>query len=214
MRVLVVGANGQIGSQVVEKLNNNESINPVAMVRKQEQADAFNAKGVATKLVDLEGYVEDIEQAMDDVDAVVFTAGSGGSTGPDKTLIIDLDGAAKTIEAAKNKGIKRFVMVSAIYANNRKDWNQDIKHYYVAKHHADRILIESGLDYTIIRPGGLTNEPGIGTINVAENLQVDSVTREDVAETIVASLQADNTINKSFDLVNGDTDIVKAVKSI
>src|SRR5699024_2469283 len=214
MRVLIVGANGQIGSHVVEKLNNTDTIKPVAMVRKQEQADAFNAKGVATKLVDLEGYVEDIEQAMDDVDAVVFTAGSGGSTGPDKTLIIDLDGAAKTIEAAKNKGIKRFVMVSAIYANNRKDWNQDIKHYYVAKHHADRILIESGLDYTIIRPGGLTNEPGIGTINVAENLQVDSVTREDVAETIVASLQADNTINKSFDLVNGDTDIVKAVKSI
>ncbi|UOQ47681.1 SDR family oxidoreductase [Gracilibacillus caseinilyticus] len=214
MNVLVIGANGQIGTHVVQKLNTQQGTNPVAMVRKQEQVEKFQGQGIETTLVDLEGSVADIADAMDSIDAVVFAAGSGGKTGADKTLLIDLDGAAKAVEAAVNKGVKRFVMVSAFQAHNRKNWSEQIKHYFVAKHHADRILEESTLDHTIIRPGALTNDAGTGKISIAENLEPGSVTREDVADTIIASLLSDNAVNQSFDLINGDTDIEEAVKNL
>nr|MDH3082707.1 NAD(P)H-binding protein [Bacillus subtilis] len=89
-------------------------------------------------------------------------------TGYDKTPLVDLDGAAKAIEAADIAGIKRFIMVSALQAHNRENWNEALKPYYVAKHYADKILEASGLTYTIIRPGGLRNEPGTGTVSANE----------------------------------------------
>lgn len=111
------------------------------MVRKQEQADAYQKQGVETILADLEGTVDSIAEAAKGCDAIVFTAGSGGKTGYEKTLLIDLDGAGKTIEAAEKAGIDRFIMVSAIQANNRKSWHDNILPYYAAKHYADRVLV-------------------------------------------------------------------------
>ena len=213
MKVLVIGANGQIGQILVDQLHENENFEAIAMIRNPEQQSKFEEKGIKTVVGDLEGPVKDLELAMQGVDAIVFTAGSGGKTGPDKTLLVDLDGASKTIEAAEKVGIKRFVMVSAIQAHNRENWSEQIKPYFVAKHHADRILVSSTLDYTIIRPGGLVNEPGTGKIQIAENLQRSIVTREDVASTIVAVLKAENTIKKSFDLINGESDINEAVQA-
>lgn len=211
MKVLVIGANGQIGHILVNQLQNHDQFEPIAMIRNPEQQSKFEEKGIKTVVGDLEGPVSDLELVMQGVDAVVFTAGSGGKTGPDKTLLVDLDGASKSIEAAETVGVKRYVMVSAIQAHNRENWNEQIKPYFVAKHHADRILVSSTLDYTIVRPGGLLNEPGTGKIKIAENLERSTVTREDVASTIVAVLQADNTIKKSFDLINGETDIQEAI---
>ena len=152
MKVFVVGANGQIGQHLINLLRDSKEHTVRAMVRKKEQADAFEKLGVETRLADLEGSVDEIAEAAKGCDAIVFTAGSGGHTGADKTLLIDLDGAAKTIEAAQKIGIKRFIMVSAIHAHRREKWSS-IKHYMVAKHHADKILEQSGLTYTIIRPG-------------------------------------------------------------
>jgi uncharacterized protein YbjT (DUF2867 family) len=108
--------------------------------------------------------------------------------GADKTLLVDLDGTVKTMEAAEKIGTKRFIMVSAIQAHRRENWNDKIKHYYVAKHYADKILEQSDLTYTIIRPGWLLNEPGTGKVSVAENLNGGSIPREDVAKTFLASL--------------------------
>lgn len=170
MNVLVVGANGKIGEQLIDLLKENSAYTPVAMVRKEEQVDKFEEKGVETRLANLEDSVEELQKAVKGCEAVVFSAGSGGSTGPDKTLTIDLDGAVKMMEAAEKEGVDRFVMVSAHQAHNRENWGEEIKPYYVAKHYADRILTESGLNYTILRPGGLKDEEGTGKIKVAENL--------------------------------------------
>ncbi|WP_394186357.1 SDR family oxidoreductase [Metabacillus halosaccharovorans] len=214
MKVLVVGANGQIGQKLTKILHSHDEHSVLAMVRNQEQIEAFSKKGIETVIADLEGSVAQLKQAMKRCDAIVFTAGSGGSTGADKTLLIDLDGAVKTMEAAEAAGVDRFIMVSALQANNRENWNEAIKPYYVAKHYADRVLMQSNLTYTIIRPGGLLNEKGTGKISVGNQLERGYIPREDVAQTIVEALSNEHTKNRSFDLIAGDDQISVALNKL
>ncbi|SCY84390.1 NAD(P)H-binding [Paenibacillus polysaccharolyticus] len=204
MNVLVIGANGQIGKHLVEQLAQEGKHQVTAMIRKPEQADALKELGAQVVMGDLEGTVDEIAEAMKDQNAIVFTAGSGGSTGPDKTLLIDLDGAVKTMEAAEKQGISRYILVSAYGADQRSKWPEEIKPYYVAKHFADRALFASDLNYTIIRPGGLKNEPGTGRVAVGTDLKPGSIAREDVARVIAASLQEEKTYRMAFDLIAGD----------
>ncbi|WP_053363642.1 SDR family oxidoreductase [Bacillus sp. FJAT-27251] len=214
MKVLVVGANGQIGRHLVQLLKDSGKHEARAMVRKEEQQEYFRSIGVETVLASLEGSVDDIAQAVKGCDAIVFTAGSGGHTGLDKTLLIDLDGAAKTVEAAEQAGIDRFIMVSAIQAHRRENWSEQIKPYFAAKHYADRALLQSVLNYTIVRPGGLINEPGTGKVTAAENLERGSIPREDVARVILHALDEERTFKRSFDLVGGGTPIAEALKAL
>ena len=123
MRVLVIGANGKIGKQVVEKLAKTEH-EPVAMVRDPKQVTQFENIGAKTIVADLE---QNFEKAFDKIDAVIFTAGSGGHTGADKTIIIDQEGAIESIDLAKKYGVKRFMIVSSMGAGNPKEAKQ-IKH--------------------------------------------------------------------------------------
>lgn len=211
MNVLVIGANGQIGKFVVEQMAQEGKHKVTAMIRKPEQADALKELGAEVVIGDLEGSVEDLAEAMKDHNAIVFTAGSGGSTGQDKTLLIDLDGAVKTMEAAEQQGISRYILVSAYGADQREKWSESIKPYYVAKHYADRVLFASDLNYTIIRPGGLKNEPGTGKIAVGTDLEPGSIPREDVARVIVASLQEEKTYRMAFDLVAGEHPVEDAL---
>jgi len=214
LKVFVIGANGQIGQHVVELLQDHDQHTPVAMVRKQQQAESFEEKGVETVIADLEGTVDEIAKAAKGCDAIVFTAGSGGHTGADKTLLIDLDGAVKAVEAAEMAGIRRFLLVSALQAHRRENWNEQIKPYYVAKHFADKMVEQSSLTYTIIRPGGLLNEKGTGNIRVSEDIRSGSIPREDVARTIVAALDEENTYYKAFDLISGDLPIKDALHNL
>lgn len=216
MNVLVVGANGQIGKHLVNQLQDDEQKKPIAFVRKEEQVKEFEAQGIEARLGNLEDSVDEIAKQFDGIDAIVFTAGSGGKTGFDKTLLIDLDGAVKVMEAAQTKGIKRFVMVSAMQANHRENWNEAIKPYYVAKHYADRFLEESGLDYTIVRPGGLLNEPATGKVDLSENTEGERrvVPREDVAKVVFHVLDNEQTVKQSFDLASGETEITEALNKI
>ena len=214
MKVVVVGANGQIGRLTVRQLQESDQHFVTAVVRKQEQLAELQEKGINTALLDLEGKVEDIIQAFTGADCVIFTAGSGGHTGPDKTLLIDLDGAVKCIEAAEAAGVERFLMVSAYDADKREKWNADMRPYYVAKHYADQILEQSSLNYTIVRPGGLVNEPPIGKITVGVNAEPSTISREDVASVLVQSIEEPNTYQKSFNLVNGSLDIKQALQEL
>jgi uncharacterized protein YbjT (DUF2867 family) len=214
MKVVVVGANGQIGKTLVRFLKEDAGHSPVAMVRKEEQVELFKNECLDTVLADLEGSVDSLVHAVEGSDANVFAAGSGGSTGADKTLLIDLDGAAKMVEAADIAGVKRFVMVSALQANNREKWNEKIRPYYAAKHYADKVLVASDLNYTIVRPGFLLNEAGTGRVKIVENLERGSIPREDVARVLFEILAAENTYKKSFDLISGDDRIQDAVENI
>ncbi len=214
MKVLVVGANGQIGRHLVKLLADSPTYTPRAMIRRQEQISYFNSLGVETVLTSLEDTVTAIADAMAGCDATVFTAGSGGSTDSDQTLLVDLDGAAKTIEAAEQTGTDRFLMVSAIHADKREAWRDEIAPYYIAKHHADNILRASGLNYTIVRPGLLTNEPGTGHILASESLESGPIPREDVASVLFHSLENVHVFNKTFEIVSGDTAIDEALSQL
>lgn len=215
MNVLLIGANGQIGQHIVRLAKEKNDVSLKAMVRKEEQVEALQADGTEAVLANLEGSIDELAKAMQDADAVIFTAGSGGHTGADKTILVDLDGAAKAIEAAEQADVKRFIMVSAIQAHNRETWTDSpIKPYMAAKHHADRILAASKLNYTIIRPGNLQNEPGTGKIQAGEFPEGGAIPREDVAQTVLVSLTNENTHHQGFDLITGEQTIQDALNNL
>jgi uncharacterized protein YbjT (DUF2867 family) len=209
MKVCVIGANGKIGAILVQKLI-EKGHHTRAMVRDEGQRRRHEGAGAEVVLGDLEG---DFEHALEGMDAVVFTAGSGAHTGKDKTLLVDLWGALKTYPAAKNAHARRYVMVSALRAGDPDEAGGGIKPYLVAKCLADDYLEKSGLDYTILRPGGLSDEPGTGTLQAATHLERRSgkISREDVAEAIVAALEEDATIGKTVEMLGGDTPIRQAL---
>ncbi|PAV24915.1 uncharacterized protein YbjT (DUF2867 family) [Tamilnaduibacter salinus] len=208
-KTLVIGANGQIGQKLVKRLV--ERGHPVrAMVRNTEQERALSALGAEVVTGDLEG---DFESTLDDCDALVFTAGSGPKTGLDKTLLVDAWGAAKTINAAVDKGIRRYVMVSSRGAANPDFGPEAIKPYCVAKHMADHYLTTSILDYTILRPGRLLDEPATGRFRTqrpeAKDEQV--ITREDTADAIVYCLEREHTIHQIYELYQGHEGLEEAL---
>ena len=214
MKVLVVGANGQIGQHLIHLLKGSDTHSARAMVRKEEQVEKFKDMSVEAVLADLEGSVDDIVNAAEGCDAIVFAAGSGGNTGADKTILIDLDGAAKTIEAAEQAGVERFIMVSSMLSNDRDKWGDSMSYYMAAKHHADKILERTDLNYTIIRPGMLNNEAGTGNVEIAKEQDIAEVPREDIAQTIYYALGMENTFKRSFDVVAGGTPIKDALNGI
>src|SRR3546814_14426726 len=131
------------------------------------------------------------------MEGVVVTAGSGGKTGHDMTLAIDLDGEVKAMEAAEKAGVTRFVMVSAAHADDRSKWKASgINPYYIAKHYADRILRSSGLDFTILRPGLLLDEAGNDKITPTTHEDQKSVTRQAVTSLLVSIIDTNHTIGK------------------
>ena len=178
--ILVIGANGGIGSIVTKQLKESDDFTPVAMIRKKNQKSYFDDIGVETIHANLSQNVDQLSKHFSKFDGVLFTAGSGGSTGYDKTLEIDLDGAVKSIEAAEESGVKRFILVSVARADDREAWDKSpIKPYMIAKHYADRALKQSNLDYTIIRPGSLTDDEGTGKITTdIESASTNNIPRE------------------------------------
>ena len=217
MKVLIIGAHGKIGQIVARKMKASPQFNPTAFIRKNEQKTVFDSMQVPAQIASLESSVDEIAKTMEGFDAIVFTAGSGGKTGFNKTLEIDLDGAVKSMIAAEQVGIKRFVMVSAYLADDRSGWEASgIKPYYIAKHFADRELKRTSLDYTILRPVRLTDEDGTGkiTANAKPEAIQKTIPREDVATAILEVLKYPETIGKIMVMSTGGTPIKEAVLSL
>lgn len=213
MKVLVVGANGQIGKQVVTLMKDNKTLEATAMIRNVEQAPFFENMGADTVVADLEDDIDVIAKAADGCDAVVFTAGSGPHTGKDKTILVDLDGAVKTIEAAIRANVKRFIMISSFDTTREaiQAASDSFAPYVAAKHYADEWLRATDLQHTIIHPGKLTNDAGNGEIEAATKVGRDEIPRADIAKVIIACLENDSTIGKEFQVVKGTTPINKAI---
>lgn len=212
MKVFVIGAHGNVGHLVVSQLK-MAGHEVTAGIRKPEQKESFEEEGIETVHVDLLDKPEALAVNLDGYDAVVFSAGSGGKTGDDMTMLIDLDGAVKSMQAAEIAGVKRYVMVSALFAEDRNRWN-NIKPYYAAKFYADEWLrYRTGLDYTILEPGRLTFDEGTGKINT-DGIEGGAIPREDVAAAVVASLTTPETIKKTIPMVSGQNGIKDALASI
>jgi len=209
MKVLIIGANGVTATHVAKQLTASNH-DPIAMIRDPSHRNKFDKLGVATVLADLE---YPIDHAVQGCDGIIFAAGSGGKTGKDKTVLVDHIGAIRSMVAAQVHGIQRYIMLSSI--NNDIDSQSPIAHYHRAKAHADNHLLETGLDYTIVGPGRLTDEAGSGLVSVNTELKGQGITsRENVASVLVACLDNDNTIGKSFSLLDGETPIAEALSTL
>jgi uncharacterized protein YbjT (DUF2867 family) len=212
MRVLVIGATGGTGKVLVEQLlTDGHTVR--AMSRDEGRADALRVVGADPVVADLEG---ELDHAFAEVDAVAFCAGSGSQTGPDATLRVDLHGAVRTIDLCRQHGISRYLMLSSMAADDPLRGRESIRHYLAAKHAADRILEASGLEATIVRPGGLTDDEPTGhvTIGVPRLPDRGHISRADVARVMARCLEDPATIGVTFELVAGETPIDAALAGL
>lgn len=215
MSILVIGANGGVGKHLVKQLQ-DKGKTFTAGVRKEEQRDALKDSGVESLLIDVDqDTIEKLTDKVSGFEQVVFSVGSGGSTGADKTISVDLDGAVKTIEASKNANVDHFVMVST-FDSRREAFDtpdaQKIKPYTIAKHHADEHLKRSGLTHSIVHPGILTDNPGTGKVELGLYFdEIKEVPREDIASVIFELVDNADNRGKELQIVTGDQDISTAV---
>lgn len=205
--VLVIGASGQVGRILVSELT-QLGIPTVAAVRNKHQL-SFQEE-VTVVEADLES---DITPAMDTCETVVFLAGSGAHTGADKTLLVDLWGAVKAIEAARSCDIKHFIMVSARDAGDPDRGPVAIKPYLIAKHFADGYLECSGLNFTILRPGRFIDIEGEGLITTQRPSEPDMqfITRSDTASAIVHCINNPSVIGNIYEIYAGSEPIDRVI---
>lgn len=213
MRVLIVGANGHVGRLLIKQLL-AKGDEPIAGLRPEEDGEDWEDQGITVRRIDLLEKPERIASTMMDTEAIIFAAGSGGRTRDDMTLLIDLDGAVKTMQAAEIAGVQRFLMISMLFAEDRNRWADPLKPLYVAKFYADNWLVhQTHLDYTIVQPGALSFHPGTGLVK-SDPLAVGSISREDLARFLVAALHAPETIGKTVPLLSGDQSIKQVIDQL
>lgn len=216
MKVFVIGANGKVAHHFADFVKEDAAIEEIAMIRKAEQAGFFEERGIETVLLDLvKNSVEELAEAMNGVDVVLFSAGAGGS-GLDKTVLIDLDGAIKAMTAAEQAGVKRFVMVST-FRTGREEMAKEnsLQIYTIAKNYADEWLKNrTELDWTIVHPGMLVDTPGTNQIKVGMGQDINEIPRQDVACTLVSVLHNDNTIKQEFEVLAGNIAVEEAVSKL
>jgi uncharacterized protein YbjT (DUF2867 family) len=216
MKVLVAGAHGKTARRLVRMLA-QDGHEVRGLVRKEEQMPDVEADGAEPALVDLEE--EEVEgavgRAVEGCDAVIFAAGAGPGSGAARKETMDYGGAAKLVEAAEKHGVGRYLMLSSMGAGDPGSGSEAMQPYLFAKARADERLRESGLDYTIIRPGSLTDEEGTGRIEAAETLgRRGEISRDDVARTFAEALEMTNTHHKTFEILAGDASIREALERI
>ncbi|QCJ48017.1 MULTISPECIES: SDR family oxidoreductase [Haloprofundus] len=209
MRILIAGSHGGVGTRVTDLLSDSDH-EVRAMVRDEAQVPEMESYGVETVVADLTSD-DDVERAVRGCDAVLFAAGSGG----EDVEGVDRDGAIRTIDAAEAFGASRYVMLSSMGADDPESGPEELRDYLEAKAAADRYLRESELDYTVVRPGALTNEDGTGRIVADERLDgPGEITRDDVAGTLAAAFEVENTVGKTFEILAGDDPIERALESL
>ncbi|HEY6780465.1 MAG TPA: SDR family oxidoreductase [Thermoleophilaceae bacterium] len=212
MDIVVAGGHGKIGQRLLRLLAARGD-RARGLIRNPDQVADLEALGAEAVLCDLEAR-DDVADCVEGADAIVFAAGAGPGSGPERKRTLDLGGALKLIDAAKANGIARYAIVSSIGADQPERGSGSMRPYLEAKAEADQALAASGLDFTIVRPGGLTDDPGTGRVTVAEQLDYGQVTRDDVAAVLVAVLDTPSTVGKAFVLLNGETPIDEAVRSL
>jgi uncharacterized protein YbjT (DUF2867 family) len=211
--VAIAGGHGKI-AMILGRLLAERGDTARGLIRNPDHEEDLRAAGIEPVLCDLEGD-GDVAAAIRGADAVVFAAGAGPGSGDARKQTVDKGGAVKLIEAAKAEGISRYLIVSSINADKApEDGSEGFGAYLQAKFEADEALRASGLDYTIVRPGSLTDDPGTALVAAAAKLDIGPIPRADVAAVFVACLDEPRTIGKSFDLISGTTPIPEAVAAL
>lgn len=215
MNVAIAGGHGRIGL-MLGRLLVERGDSARGLIRDPGQGDDLRAVGVEPIVCDLEqAGGEEVAAAVRGADAIVFAAGAGPGSGAERKRTMDLGGAVKLIEAAQAESVSRYAIVSAMGAAEPPAEGGDVFGEYLrAKAEADRALAASGLEFTIIRPGGLTDDAGTGRVEIAASLERGEISRADVAAVLAAALAASNAVGKTFDLVAGETPIEPAIAAL
>lgn len=215
LRIAIVGGHGKVALKLIPILT-GRGHTVVPLARQQQQLLDLAAMGTQPRELDIENSTEaDFATAFEGCDAVVFAAGGGPDGNIDRKRTVDLEGATKSIAGAKAAGISRLVQVSAIGVDNPppEDATPVWRAYVEAKRDADVALRESGLDWTIIRPGSLTDGPATGRVHVAPTVDYGEIPRADVAHVVADCLDRPDTAGAQWELVSGDTPIPTALET-
>ncbi|PPG35484.1 NAD-dependent dehydratase [Pseudoclavibacter sp. RFBG4] len=217
MRIAVIGGNGQIArlltTQLIERGHRVTSV-----IRNPDYVDSLKELGADPVVADLEqSTATDLAKQLGHVDAVVFAAGAGPGSSAERKLTLDRDGAILSADAAEIANVRRFVVVSAIGTDTFDRDSDDVYQVYLrAKSEADADIRarSAKLDWTIVRPGGLTDDEPTGHVKVGEQVERGSIPRADVAAVIAALLVRRVGIHKQFEVVSGDDEVGEAVKKL
>ncbi len=209
-RTLIIGASGQIGKRLT-KLMLDDGHHVVALVRDRKKLSDIESENLNIVEQDL---TNDFSKAFEQCKTVVFVAGSGANTGADKTMLIDLWAACRAADYAKSNLVKHFIMVSSIGADMPSEGSESMQPYLVAKHMADEHLMNSGLHYSIIRPGTLTNDKSRAKFTTTRPEHKDQVViaREDVALALLFRINNPLKDSSVTELFNGNDTIDEVLK--
>jgi uncharacterized protein YbjT (DUF2867 family) len=215
MKIVIAGGHGKI-ALILEKLLSEAGHEPVGIIRNPAHTADVLAAGASPLLLDLESTTaEALADSLTDVGAVVFAAGGGPDSGPERKLTVDRDGAILLADAAAIAGVRRVVILSAMGSDSFDPESDDVFQVYLrAKSEADAYVRGLDLDWTIVRPGGLTDDAPTGEVQAAESTGTGSIPRADVAA-LIAALLADNlALNKQFEVISGDASIDSALRGL
>jgi nucleoside-diphosphate-sugar epimerase len=214
MKVLIAGGHGKIALELTRLLSERGDEVHSLIRNPDHAADVTDAGAAEAVHCDLESDDEErIADAVDGMDAIVFAAGAGPGSGSERKETMDYGGAVKLIEAAKARGVARYVIVSSMGADPDHEGEETFDVYLRAKGRADAALAESGLDFTIVRPGGLTDEPATGRVFISNEGERGQIPRTDVAAVLAATLHTEAAIGKTFEVISGATPVEDAVSA-
>ena len=215
MRIAIAGGHGQIARLLGQRLS-GEGHDVVGLIRTPEQADDLRAAGMEPAVISLEdASVDDVAEVINGCDAVVFAAGGGPESGRARKWSVDLMGAVLLADAAEQAGVRRYVMVSSIGSDAPENVDAGVFQVYLyAKGGADADLRTRDLDWTIVRPGRLTDDAPTGQVTITPDQQRQPIPRGDVAHTLAQVLTSGHAIRETFVVVNGTTPVDEAVASL
>jgi uncharacterized protein YbjT (DUF2867 family) len=215
MRIVLAGGHGKI-ALLTEQLLARGGHQAVGLIRSAGQAADLAAAGAEPVVLDLEHTdVAAVAAVLAGADAVVFAAGGGPNSGAARKLTMDRDGAVLLADAAERAGVRRYLMVSALAADTFDPDSEEVFQIYLrAKSEADADLRRRDLDWTVVRPGGLLDDPPTGRVKVAASTGPGSVPRADVAAVLVELLVHDLGLRSQFELVSGSIPIPEALRGL
>lgn len=211
MQIVIAGAHGKV-AMLLHPLLVQRGHRVRGLIRSEDQVEELRTAGAEPVLCDLE-VQSDISDEVGEADAVLFAAGAGPGSGAKRKKTVDRDGAIKLMEAAKSNGISRYVMISAMNVEEPRG-NEVFRAYLRAKAEADQALRESGLDYTIVRPGRLTDERGTRHVAIGPDLPRGEIPRADVAAVIAYVFDTPATAGYQFDVTSGEVAIPDALATL
>jgi uncharacterized protein YbjT (DUF2867 family) len=210
--IVIAGGHGKIALRLARLLSaRGDSVR--SLIRNPGHQAGVRAVGAEPMVADMEA-LDSLAEYVEGADGVVFAAGAGPGSGAERKRTVDFLAAVKIRDAALATGVRRYLMVSSIGAGDPASGPESMRPYLQAKADADAALAASELDWTIVRPGMLTDDPGTGMVRVGESLERDAVTRDDVAAVLAGCLDEPRSVHKTFELMQGETPIAEALAAL